>query len=69
VLTEKVWEHIQKIAILKQLQTQCIASFKLILKQNVKNVWERRSHSFPPHNTLANKQNIPQCLEILVTVP
>jgi len=37
VLTKKVWEHIQKIAILKQL--------KVILKQNVRKAWERRSHN------------------------
>jgi len=27
-------------------------SFKLILKQNIENVWERRSYVFPPHYTL-----------------
>jgi len=26
-------------------------SFQLILNQNVKKVWERRSHAFPPHYT------------------
>jgi len=41
VLTKKVWERIQKIAISKQLQ--------LILKQNVQKVSKRRSHAFPPH--------------------
>ena len=28
-------------------------SFQLILKENVKTVWERRSHTFPPHYTPA----------------
>ena len=34
VLTKKVWERTQKLG---------------ILKQNVKKLWERRSHAFPPH--------------------
>jgi len=38
VLTKKVWERTQKITIVK--------SFKLILKQNVKKVWERCSYAF-----------------------
>jgi len=25
--------------------------YQLLLEQNVKNVWERRSHAFPPHYT------------------
>jgi len=25
--------------------------FQLILKQTMKKVWERRSHTFPPHDT------------------
>jgi len=29
-------------------------SFKLTLKQNMKKVWERRSHEFPPHYTPAH---------------
>jgi len=33
-----VWERTQKLAILKQ---------KVILKRNMKKVWERRSHAFP----------------------
>ena len=43
VLTKKVWERIQKIAILN--------SFKLISMQTMKKVWERRSHAFPTHYT------------------
>jgi len=27
--------------------------FQLTLKQNMKKVWERRSHAFPPHYTSA----------------
>jgi len=38
---KKMWERIRKIA----------NSFKLILTQNVKKVWERCSHAFPPHYT------------------
>ena len=38
VLAEMVWERTQKLAILKQ---------KVILKRNMKKVWERRSHAFP----------------------
>jgi len=26
-------------------------NFKLILKQNIKKLWERRSHAFPPQYT------------------
>jgi len=43
VLTEKVWERIQKTALLKQLQT--------LFKAKREKVWERRSHAFPPHYT------------------
>jgi len=68
VLTKKVWERIQKIAILKQLQTHS--------KQNLKKVWERRSHAFPPHYTPEPRRTLEcrrstfyqhsQCLERLL---
>jgi len=38
-----VWESTKNLANLN--------SFKLILKQNLKKIWERRSHAFPPHYT------------------
>jgi len=41
VLTKKLWERIQEIATLKQLPTY----FKAWREK----VWERHSHSFPPH--------------------
>ena len=37
VLTKKVWERTQKLG---------------ILRQNMKKLWERRLHAFPPHYPL-----------------
>jgi len=36
---------------LRLLDSDSTALFQIILKQNVKKVWERRSHAFPPHYT------------------
>ena len=47
VQTKKVWKRTQKLGIFKQLQTD----FKGVFNKVMKNVWERRSHAFPPHYT------------------
>jgi len=43
VPTKKVWERIKKWPFYSSVQ--------LILKENLKKVWERRSHAFPPRYT------------------
>ena len=46
VVAKEVWERTQENQPFKN-------SFKLMLKQNRKKVWERRSHAFPSHYTPA----------------
>ena len=50
VLTKKVWERPQKIAVLKHLQTH--------FKAKREKVWERRSHAFPPNYTPGHNHDV-----------